>query len=324
MIFRVANPRRQNHRVLRDFVVGNLFEQMRDAVQPRLLLVDGLDHMPRRFGDVGTLQHRFLGLGVLLPAAARFQIHRAELPLLQRIVDPHREAQMLLFVGDREPVLDQDDAGTHQHALEFRHRAEEFLDLVFGAEAHHPLDAGAVVPAAVEQHDLAAGRQMRNVALEIPLRALALVRRRKGRDAADPRIEPLGDALDDAALAGGIAAFENHHHLELLLLHPALQFHQLALQAEQLLEIDAPVDGLLRGMVGEFVGQRVEAIVVDLEFQLLVETVEHFRMNAIVDRRGPLAVLVMAAPVGRVGVNANDRRYRRYRGPPRGKQKAGV
>jgi hypothetical protein len=88
------------------------------------------------------------------------------------------------------------------------------------------------VPAAVEQHDLAAGRQMRNVTLEIPLRALALVRRRQRRDAADPRIEPLGDALDDAALAGGIATLENHHHLELLVLHPALQFHQFALQAE--------------------------------------------------------------------------------------------
>ena len=89
------------------------------------------------------------------------------------------------------------------------------FDLVFGAEAHHALDAGAVVPAAVEQHDLAAGRQMRDVALEIPLRALALVRRRQRGDAADARIEPLGDALDDAALAGGIAAFENHHDLEL-------------------------------------------------------------------------------------------------------------
>ncbi len=38
-------------------------------------------------------------------------------------------------------------------------------------------------------------------------------------------------------------------------------------------------------MVGEFIGQRIEAIVVDLEFQFLVETVEHFRVNAIVDRR---------------------------------------
>ena len=105
---------------------------------------------------------------------------------------------------------------------------------VVGAEAHDALDAGAVVPGAVEQHDLAAGRQMRDVALEIPLRALALGRRGQRHDAADARIEPLGDALDRAALAGGVAALEDHDDLQLLVLHPVLQLHQLVLQAEQL------------------------------------------------------------------------------------------
>ena len=90
--------------------------------------------------------------------------------------------------------------------------------LVRRAEAHHPLDAGAVVPAAVEQHDLAGRRQVRDVALEVPLRALALVRRRQRDDAADARIEALRDALDDAALAGRIAALEDHDDLELLVL----------------------------------------------------------------------------------------------------------
>ena len=41
--------------------------------------------------------------------------------------------------------------------------------LLVGAEAHDPLDAGPVVPAAVEQHDLPAGREMGDVALEVPL-----------------------------------------------------------------------------------------------------------------------------------------------------------
>jgi hypothetical protein len=37
-------------------------------------------------------------------------------------------------------------------------------------------------------------------------------------------------------------------------------------------------------VIGKLVGERIEAIVVDLEFQLLVEAVEHFRMDAVVDR----------------------------------------
>jgi hypothetical protein len=42
------------------------------------------------------------------------------------------------------------------------------------------------------------------------LRALALVRSGQRRDAADAWIEALGDALDHAALAGGVAALEDH------------------------------------------------------------------------------------------------------------------
>jgi hypothetical protein len=71
-------------------------------------------------------------------------------------VDAHQEAELLLLVGDREPVLHQRDPRAHQHPLELRHVLEELLDLILAGEAHHPLDAGAVVPGAVEQHDLAA------------------------------------------------------------------------------------------------------------------------------------------------------------------------
>ena len=90
-------------------------------------------------------------------------------------MDAHHEAELLLLVGDREPVLDQDDARAHQHPFELGNGTEELLVLLVGAKAHHPLDAGAVVPAAVEQDDFAAGGQMRHVALEVPL-ACARVR----------------------------------------------------------------------------------------------------------------------------------------------------
>ncbi|MNT80831.1 hypothetical protein D3C72_2203530 [compost metagenome] len=68
-----------------------------------------------------ALEHDFLGLGVVLPAALRFQVHRAQLPLLERIVDAAEEAQALFVVRDREPVLDHPDAGAHQHPFELGH-----------------------------------------------------------------------------------------------------------------------------------------------------------------------------------------------------------
>jgi len=84
-------------------------------------------------------------------------------------------------------------------------------------EAHHPLDAGAVVPGAIEEHDFAAGGQVGDMAL--------------------------GDALDDPTLTGRIAALEDHRHLGAGAPHPVLQFDQLPLQPQQRLELGRPVEG---------------------------------------------------------------------------------
>ena len=50
-----------------NLVVGNLRQQMGNAVKPRPLLVDCLDDPPRRLGNVGAIEHLFLGFGILLP-----------------------------------------------------------------------------------------------------------------------------------------------------------------------------------------------------------------------------------------------------------------
>ena len=189
---------------------------------------------------MGALEHDLLRLGVVLPAAARLEVHRAQFPLLERVVDAAQEARVLLFVGDREPVLDELDARADQHLLELGHRTEELLVLLVGAEPHHPLHAGAVVPAAVEQHHLARSGQVRGIALEVPLGAFAVVGRGQCGHPAHPRVEPLGDPLDDAALAGSIAALEQDHHLVARGDHPVLQLDQFTLQPEQLLEVEAP------------------------------------------------------------------------------------
>ncbi len=75
---------------------------------------------------------------------------------------------------------------------------------------------------------------MRHVALEVPLRLLALGGRAERHDAADARIERLGDALDGSALARGVAAFKENHYAQTFVADPFLQLDQLDLQAAKL------------------------------------------------------------------------------------------
>src|SRR5256885_6952480 len=75
-----------------------------------------------------SLQHGFLGLGVVLPAAAALEVHGTELPLLERVVHAAQKAQVLLVVGDGEPVLHQRDARAHQHLLELGDRKSTRLN----------------------------------------------------------------------------------------------------------------------------------------------------------------------------------------------------
>ena len=84
---------------------------------------------------------------------------------------------------------------------------------------------------------------MWHIALEIPLRLFAVARRRQRHHAHHARIEALGDALDDAALAGGIAPLEDHEDFLALGLHPVLELDQLRLQRQQGAEVDLAVDG---------------------------------------------------------------------------------
>ena len=114
--------------------------------------------------------------------------------------------------------------------------------LLLGAEAHDVFDAGAVVPAAVEDHDLAGGREVLDVALHVHLRLLAVGRRRQRDDAEDARADPLGDRLDRAALAGGVAALEDDDDAQALGLDPFLQVAELDLQLAKLLLVDLALD----------------------------------------------------------------------------------
>jgi hypothetical protein len=170
-----------------------------------------------------------------------------------------------LLVAHREPILDQDDAGTDEHPLELGAGMEELLNFGVRAEAHDALDPGAVVPTAVEEHHFPGGRQVRHVALEKPLRLLLLRRRRQGHDPADARVEVLSDALDDTAFAGGISSLEQDHDFESLLADPLVEFHQFHLQAGQFLPVELAFDllaGFLAGLLAGGVRPGVSALFV--------------------------------------------------------------
>ena len=122
---------------------------------------------------------------------------------------------------------------------------EEPPMLLGRAEAHDVFDAGAVVPAAVEDHDLAAGRKVLDVALDVHLALLAVRRRGQGDDAKDARAHPLGDRLDGSALAGSVATLENDDDPLVLLLDPGLEMAKLLLQLAELLLISLATHGLV-------------------------------------------------------------------------------
>ena len=126
------------------------------------------------------------------------------------------------------------DAGFDDRLLELGRDFEEALHCVHRAELHHPLDAGSIVPAAVEDHDLAGGGHMAHVALDIHLRLFPLGRRGQRDDAEDARTDALGDRLDHPALAGAVAALEQHADLQALVDDPELQLDEFGVQAREL------------------------------------------------------------------------------------------
>src|SRR5205823_3206626 len=101
-----------------------------------------------------------------------------ELPELARVFDSALEAPRLFLGADLEPVLQKDDPRVDHRLLERGNDFEEALDLLLGAEPHDALDAGPVVPAAIEDDDLTRGREVPDVALHVHLRLLALRRSR--------------------------------------------------------------------------------------------------------------------------------------------------
>src|SRR4029450_12355415 len=151
------------------------------------------------------------------------QIHGRQLPLAQRVRDPRLETASLLLVADLQPILEQHDAAIDHVLLDSWAELEKRLLLFLRAEAHDPLDARSVVPAAVEENDLPRPRKVGHVALHVHLALLARGRRGQGHDPKDARAHTLGDGADRAALPGPVAPFEDGDDAQALVLDPLLK-----------------------------------------------------------------------------------------------------
>src|SRR5215469_4742375 len=181
-------------------------QQITDNVEARVLLIGRADDGPGRGHAVRPLQHLISRLAVGVPELGRFSVDRAELPLAEWVLTTFVEAPLLLGLRDVEIIFEQRDPRSLEHGLEMGNGFEEFLGLGLGAKAHHALDPGTVVPAAIEQHDFTLGRKMGDVALEIPGMLVALARRTERHDSRFPRAQMLNDPLDGSVFARGIAA----------------------------------------------------------------------------------------------------------------------
>src|SRR5262245_9565004 len=147
---------------------------MRDAIEPCSLLVVGPDDVPRRDLGISGLEHGVASARILVPPGARWQVHVTQLPLPQRIIDADVETPLLFLITDLEPVLDQDQPGFTDLLFEERVYFKEPVIFLLGAESHHTFNAGAVVPAAIEDDDFTRRWKMLNVALHVQLALLTV------------------------------------------------------------------------------------------------------------------------------------------------------
>src|SRR4030095_7618802 len=119
--------------------------------------------------------------------------------------------------------------------LDLRAELQETSMVLFGAKTHHVFDAGAVVPAAVKDHDLARCWKLLNVTLHEHLRFFPIRRRRKRHHSKHAWAHAFGDGLDGSPLAGGVASFEHDDDSGSSGLNPILQMTKLDLKLAQLL-----------------------------------------------------------------------------------------
>jgi hypothetical protein len=82
-------------------LIGDLLKQVRDAIEPRALLIVGVHNVPRGVLGIRMGKHHVLRPGIVDPMSPGF---------VDRIAHALLEAFLLLLVVQREPILDKSDA----------------------------------------------------------------------------------------------------------------------------------------------------------------------------------------------------------------------
>ncbi len=207
--------------------IGQPVQQIAHQCQPALLLIVEVHQRPRRAFRMRRFQHSRPRLGVILVFVARGQIDRRQFPAFQRVFQALFQTFFLPLLIGRQPVFQQENAIIDQHLLEGRRLLQKQRDLRFIGISHHSLDPGPIVPAPIEQHDLARRWQMRDVTLKIPLRLFACRWFRQRRNPALPWVQSLGYCTNCAALPRRITALEQYADTRSGRPRPAGHRHQL-------------------------------------------------------------------------------------------------
>src|SRR6516164_88498 len=217
------------------FLVWNQSQDMRDAIEPRAPLVIGMNDVPRRVPAVGFVQHHVAGARISIPAPERLEIHRAQFPLPQWVIDARGKPPLLLVLADLEPDLDQHDPRIDDVFFDLRYDLEKHPVLLLAAKSHDVFDAGTIVPTPIEDDDLTCRGESLDIALREHLGFLPIRGGWKRHDSEHARAYPLGQRLDSPAFAGGIAALEHDYDARALFFHPILEMAKLDLKRLQLL-----------------------------------------------------------------------------------------
>ena len=140
------------------------------------------------------------------------------------------EAPLLLLFADLEPEFYEDDPGIDHVFFDLRRQFQETAVSRLVDETHHVFDAGAVVPAAVEDDDFASGGEMLDIALEKQLALLPFGRRGQGNDPEYSGAHSFRKRPNGATFARGIATLESDDDPKALLLNPFLQMTEFDLK----------------------------------------------------------------------------------------------